>query len=142
MVKYRGQDVEVRIATSESGLDSASALTNVESVEWTPEQNVELAPVGIGSRLQETTEGLIEYTGSLSRWFDATAVAGASDFATAVGAYQQGALTPLYVEVKNKLTGEKVRFKKCKGTYTRPLDSPEGYIMESWDFSFEDVSKS
>jgi hypothetical protein len=142
VTKLRGKDVEVRIATTENGLDSAEALTNVESIEWNPDQNVDRAPAGLGSRLKEVSEGLIDYTGSMSRWHDKTAVAGSTDFATAVGAYQQGALTPLYVEVYNKVTGEKVRLKKCKGTYSRPVDSPEGYVMEAWDFSFEDISMS
>jgi len=142
MVKHRGKDIEVRIATTEGGLATASALTNVESAEWTTEQNVDRAPVGLGSRLKELSEGLIDYTGSISRWHDKTAVAGSADFATAVGAYQQGSLTPLYVEIYNKVTGEKVVLKKCKGAYPRPIDSPEGYVMESWNFSFEGISMS
>jgi hypothetical protein len=142
MAKYRGKDVEVRIAATEDDLATATALTNVESVEWNPEQNVDRVAVGLGSRLKETSEGLIDYTGSLSRWHDKTAVAGSADFATAVGAYQQESLTPLYVEVYNKVTGEKVVLKECKGSYTRPVDSPEGYVMETWDFSFEDISMS
>jgi len=142
MVKYRGKDIEVRIATTEGGLATATALTNAESAEWNPEQNVDWPPVGLGSRLSEGSEGVIKYTGSLSRWHDKTAVAGSADFATAVGAYQQGSLTPLYVEIYNKVTGEKVVLKKCRGSYSRPVDSPEGYVMESWDFGFEDISMS
>jgi len=142
MTKYRGKDVEVRIATTEGGLATANALTNVESVEWNPEQNVDRVPVGLGSRLKEVSEGLIDYTGSISRWHDKTAVAGSADFATAVGAYQQSSLTVLYVQVYNKVTGEKVVLKKCMGSYTRPVNSPSGYMMESWDFSFEDISMS
>jgi hypothetical protein len=142
MVKYKGKDTEVRMATTEGGLASASALTNVESVEWNEEPNIDAAPVGLGSRLKDVSEGLIDYTGSISRWHDKVAAAGSSDFATAVGAYQQGSMTPLYVQVKNKITGELVVLKKCLGAYSRPVDSPEGYWMEAWDFKFEDISMS
>ena len=142
MVKYKGKDAEVRMATSEGGLASAPALANVESIEWNEEPNVDAAPVGLGSRLKDVGEGLIDYTGSMSRWHDKVAVAGSSDFATAVGAYQQGSMTPLYVQVKNKITAEVVVLKKCLGSYSRPVDSPEGYWMETWDFKFEDISMS
>jgi len=139
MPKYKGHEVEVRIATTEAGLGSAPAIPYVSSVEWTPEQNVESTPKGLGSRLQEVKEGLIEYTGSLARDYDETAVSGTDIFAVAVGAYVTGAMTPLYMEIKLLTTGKKDILKKLKGVYTKSVDV-DGYVTESYDFSFEEVA--
>ena len=83
--------------------------------------------------------GLIEYSGSLARDYDETAVSGTDIFAVGVGAYVTSALTPLYMEIKNKTTGKKDILKKIKGTYTKSVDV-DGYVAESYDFSFEEVA--
>ena len=139
MPKSLGTDVEVRIATSEAGLASAAPIPYVSSIEWEPEQNVESTPKGLGSRLQEVKEGLIEYTGSLERDYDATKVFGTDTFAALVGAQTTGALTPLYIEVYYKITGEKVVLKKVKGKYNRGVPDVDGYVRETYDFAFEEI---
>ncbi len=139
MVKYSGDEVEVRVTTSEAALDTASALTNVSGVEWHVAQEIENVPVGLGSRLREPNERLIAYTGKLERWHDETAVAGSANFRTAVGAFNQADLTLLYVEVKNKTSGKKVRLRKCKGSYSAPSVKPDGFMLETYDFIFSDI---
>ncbi len=139
MVKYSGDEVEVRVTTTEAGLDTASALTNVSGVEWHVAQEIEHVPVGLGSRLREPNERLISYSGKLERWHDETAVAGSANFRTAVGAFNQADLTLLYVEIKNKTSGKKVRLRKCKGSYSVPSVKPDGFMLETYDFIFSDI---
>ena len=143
MPKYSGDEVEVRIVTSDvdATYNAAAAVPQVSSAEWNTNQGIESVPVGLGSRLQTAEEKLIEYTGSIERWHDETVIAGSSTFRQLVGAFQQGALTDLFIEVKNKTTGKKVRLKKCIGNYSAPGVSPDGYMMETFDFTFEDIAE-
>jgi hypothetical protein len=140
MPKFRGHEVEVRIATSEEGLATAPAIPYISSVEWEVDQGIESTPKGIGHRTQEVHEGLIEITGSIERDYDETAVAGSDTFAQAVGAYETGQLTPLYIEIKNKTTGSKDVIKRARGTYSRSVDV-DGYVTETWDFTAEEVAR-
>jgi len=142
MPKYFAHNFEVRLATTEAGLDTAPALSGWESIEYTVSHSLQKVPVGIGSRLQEVYETLLDYSGSISGWYDETPAGGSADILTALGAFQQSAVTPLYIELKNKVTGSKIRLKKCKGDPAQTLDSPDGVSMWSWDFQFEDISKS
>lgn len=142
MPKYTADEYELRVATTEAGLDSAPALSHWEHIEWSVGHGRKKVPVGIGSRLQEVHETLLDYSGSVSGWSVEGAVAGSADELTAFGAFQQGALTQLYVELKNKTSGAKYRLKKCKGDPAFTIDSPEGFAMWTWDFDFEDISKT
>jgi hypothetical protein len=142
MVKYTADKFELRVATTENGLDTAPVLSSWESIKWKINQGRKKVPVGINSRLQEVYETLLDYSGSCSGWNDETAVAGSADIATAFGAFQQAALTPLYFEVKNKSTGSKIRLKKVKGDFAPDIKSPDGFSMWAFDFRFEDISKS
>jgi hypothetical protein len=142
MPKYTADKFELRVATTENGLDTAPALDNWESIKWNVKQGRQKVPVGIHSRLQEVYETLLDYSGSCSGWYDEVAAGGSSDILTAFGAFQQAALTPLYVEVKNKVTGAKIHLNKVKGDPGHAIDSPEGFSMWSYDFDFEDIGKS
>lgn len=142
MPKYTADKFELRVATTENGLDTATALACWNSIKWKVAQGRKKAPVGIGSRLQEVYETLLDYSGSCDGWNDESAVAGSSDIATAFGAFQQGALTQLYFEVKNKTTSKKVRLKKVKGDFAPDIKAPDGYSMWAYDFDFEDISES
>src|SRR3972149_11459340 len=141
MVKYTGDNCQVRIATTEGGLASAPIITNIQSIEWDVEQNIDAAPKGSGQgRLKDITEGLIDVSGSISRWYDTVAVVpspGTTTFASMVEAYQTGALTALYIQVTDTDTSEIYTLKKVKGKYnaTRPVD---GYKEESYDFKAEE----
>jgi len=142
MVKYSAREYELRAATSEEGLDTAPALSGWESIEINVSHGRQKVPVGIGSRLQEVYETLLDYSGSVSGWYQESTLAGSSDELTAFGMFQQGSLAPLYIELKNKTTNSKIRLLKCKGDPALTIDSPEGFSMWSWDFDFEDISKS
>ncbi len=141
MVKYTGDEVEVRIAATQAGLTSATPLTNVSGVEWKVAQGMAVLPVGLGSRLTEAQEKLITYSGVIDRWHDETAVAGFSNFRNAVQAFATGIPTYLFVEVKNKTTGKKVQLSNCKGNYTASKLTADGFMMEAWDFFFETITE-
>lgn len=142
MPKYTADKFELRVATTENGLDPAPALSSWESIKWDAKQGRQKVPVGIKSRLQEVYVTLLDYSGSASGWYDETEVAGSGDILTAFGAFQQADVTPLYVEMKNKVTGAKIRLKKVTGDVGHAIDSPDGFSMWSFDFDFEDISKS
>jgi len=142
MAKYLGKDYELRIATSEGGLNTAPALSRWESIKTKIGQGRKRSPIGIGSRLQEVTVGLLDYSGSASGWYDETAAGGSGDILTAFGMFEQSDVTPLYVQLKNKKTGSLITLKKCTGDAALTIGSPEGFAMWNWDFDFEDISKA
>jgi hypothetical protein len=142
MPKYTADKFELRVATTENGLDTAPALSNWNMIKWKVSQDLKKVPVGINSRLKEVYETLIDYSGSADGWNDETAVAGSADILTALGAFQQAALTPLYIEIKNKSTSSKIRLKKVKGDVAPSIGSPDGFSMWAYDFHFEDISKT
>lgn len=142
MTKYTADKFELRVATSESGLASASALSGWEKVDVKVKQGRKKAPVGIGSRMQEVYETLLDYSGSISGWYQESAIAGSGDELTAFGMFQQGALTPLYIELKNKSTSSKIHLLKCKGDPALTISTPEAFSMWNWDFDFEDINKT
>lgn len=139
MPKYRGSEVEVRIATSEEGLQTAPAIPYVTSVEFSVEQNVESTPKGLGYRTQEVREGLISITGSIEREYDETAVSGNDTFDKAVGAFESGSLTPLYIQIKNKTTNRTVTIKRARGEYSESVDV-DGYVTQTYDFEAEEIA--
>ncbi len=141
MVKYTGDEVEVRLAATQAGLTSATPLTNVSGVEWKVAQGVVVLPVGLGSRSTEAQEKLITYSGLIERWHDETPVAGYSNFRNAVQAFQTGIPNYLFVEIKNKTTGKKVQLSNCKGNYAGSKLTPDGFMMEAWDFFFETITE-
>jgi hypothetical protein len=142
MAKYLGKDYEMRLATTEGGLATAPALSRWESINTKTGQGRKKSPDGLGSRLQEVTIGLLDYSGSASGWYDETAAGGSGDVLTAFGMFEQSDVTPLYVQLTNKKTGSVIILKKCTGDAALKIDSPEGFAMWSWDFDFEDISKT
>jgi hypothetical protein len=142
MVKYLGKDYEMRLATTEGGLATAPALSRWESINTKTGQGRKKSPDGLGSRLTEVNVGLLDYSGSATGWYDETAAGGSADILTAFGMFEQADVTPLYVQLKNKKTGSLITLKKCTGDAALKVDSPEGFAMWSWEFDFEDISKS
>jgi hypothetical protein len=142
MTKYLGKDYELRLATSEGGLASAPALSRWESINVKVGQGRQKSPVGLGSRLREVDVGLLDYSGSASGWYDETAAGGAADVLSAFGMFEQSDVTPLYLQLKNKKTSQTITLKKCTGDAAVAIKSPEAYVMWSWDFDFEDISKT
>ena len=142
MTKYTADECELRAATTELGLATAPALSGWEKVDVKVKQGRKKSPVGIGSRLQEVHETLIDYSGSISGWYQEAALAGSGDELTAFGMFQTGDLTPLYIELKNKTTSSKIHLCKCKGDPAFSIASPEGFSTWAWDFDFESINKS
>jgi hypothetical protein len=145
-----GKEVEVRMGTATSELTTCAAMSNVESIEWNKDPNIDSTPAGLGSNLMVNMQRIAKFSGSMSRWYNADDVCcgdtghegtcgDAGTFAAVVGAYETGILTPLYIEITNITTGEVIELQRCIGKYSQPISSPEGYIMEKWDFNFEDI---
>ena len=142
MTKYTADEYELRVATTELGLDTASVLSGWDKVEVKVKQGRKKRPVGIGSRLQEIHETLLDYSGSASGDLQESALAGSGDELTALGMFQSGAVTALYIELKNKTTGSKIHLCKCKGDPALSIGSPEAFVTWAWDFDFESINKS
>jgi hypothetical protein len=144
--KYDGDEVEVRIGTTAVNVLTAPPLTNLESISYKGDQSVTEVAAGVGSRLTEVYEHLIKYTGMLTRWVDETATlvsGGTGSLATNVGAFSGDMpLTPLFVTIKNKTTSTVIMLCGCKGLYTEDLKSPDGFLMESWDFKFSSITRT
>ena len=141
MTKYRGQDWELRIATSEVGLLTANAIPYVTATTVNVDQGASQTPTGIGSRKQEVYEGLIGLSGSVERDYDETAVSSTDIFREAVESDVTGAMAPLYLLLKNKITSSTVTIRKAKGNYSGTTDQ-DGYAHETYDFQFEEVAYS
>lgn len=146
MVKYDGDEVEVRIGTTAVNVLVANPLTNLESISYKVDQSIAEVAKGIGSRLTEVYEHLIKYTGTITRWNDelATLVSGGTGtLAANVGAFSGDvALTPLFVAIKNKTTSTVIMLCGCVGLYSEDLKSPDGFLMETWDFKFSSITKT
>ncbi|MEM2122910.1 MAG: hypothetical protein QXE79_04655 [Candidatus Bathyarchaeia archaeon] len=139
MPKFHGSQVTVKMATSESGLQTASPIPYVRSVEWTVDQGLTQSPKGIGSRQQEVYEGLIAVSGRLVREYDETEIAEDTLFSKLVEAEQTSALTQLYMQVQIGETGKKYTVKKMKGNYNQTVDV-DGFVTETYDFQAEEVA--
>jgi hypothetical protein len=145
MVKYTGDNSQIRMATTEGGLATAPVITNVQSVEWDVDPNIDAQPKGCGQgRGKDVTEGLIDVAGNITRWYDKVPVVpspGTTTFAGMVQAYQTSAMTPLFVQVTDTDTGEVHVLKEVKGKYntSRPVD---GYKEETYDFVAAEVTET
>jgi hypothetical protein len=142
MTKYTADEYELRVATSEADLASAPVLSGWQKLDVKVKQGRKKRPDGIGSRLQRVKETLLDYSGSVSADLQESPLAGSSDELTALGMFQQGSLTPLYIELKNKITGSKIHLCKCTGDPAVSIASPEAFVTWAWDFDFEDINKS
>jgi hypothetical protein len=145
LVKYDGDEVQVRIGTSAANCITGAAITNLESITYKTDQSVAEVPKGIGSRLTEVYEHLIKYTGNITRWVDETlpVSGGTGSLATNVGAFSGDVpLTPLYVSIKNMTTSTVIVLGGCIGLYSEDLKSPDGFLKETWDFKFVSITRT
>jgi hypothetical protein len=145
MVKYRGENSEVRIAATEGDLASAPIITNIQSIEWDFEQNIDAQPKGLGEgRGKDVSEEHVDITGNITKWYDTVPVVpspGTTTFEDMVQGHEMGDLDFRYIKVTDTDTGEIHTLKKVKGKYntSRPLD---GYKEETYDFVAEEVTKT
>lgn len=142
MPKYDGDEVEVSIGTSSSNVSTAPPITNLESITWNEDPSVVEVAVGIGSQETEVHDKLVKYAGTISRWHDELSVVsgGTGTLAKNVGAFTNPKV-PLWIQIKNKTTSRKVTLNNCLGKYTNDLKSPDGFLMESWDFKFNTATE-
>ena len=143
MVKYRGENSEVRIAATEADLASAPIITNIQTIEWDFDQNIDAQPKGVGEgRGEDVSEGHVHITGNITKWYDTVPVVpspGTTTFRSMVQGHEMGALSYRYIKVTDTDTGEIYVLKRVKGKYntSRPLDD---YKDETYDFVAEEVT--
>jgi hypothetical protein len=143
LVKFRGTEVEVRFATTQALLTSATAVSNIQSVTWKVDQGVTLQASGLGSRATVAKEGLTKITGTIIKDYDESTVDSGTGytFAQEANAFETTALTRHWLEVKNKTTGLKFQMQNVIGT-CEPMTAPsvDGIATQRFDFSAEAVS--
>jgi hypothetical protein len=140
LTKYYADNYELRIATTEGGLATASPLSNWQSVDVKTGHSRKRYPVGIGSRMQVVHAGLLVYSGSVKGHYDDAAIAGSANVLALFQMFQQASLTPLFIKVSNKVTNSYIILKNVTGDPAVSLASPEAVVAWTWDFDFEDIS--
>ena len=142
MTKYRGSDVEVRMATSLSLLTTATAIPNISTVTWKVSQGITQEPSGFGSRATVTKEGIIKITGTIKRDYDETAIDGTNIFSQEGNAFETSALTRHCLEIKNVSTGAKYQFTNVVGDYDQNAPSVDGIMVDTFTWSADTISKT
>ena len=142
MTKYRGTDVEVRMATSLSGLTTATAIPNISTVTWKVSQGITQEPSGFGSRATVTKEGVVKITGTIKRDYDETKIDGTNTFQQEGNAFETTSLTRHVLEVKNVSTGDKYQFTNVVGDYDQNAPSVDGIMVDTFTWSADTVAKT
>jgi hypothetical protein len=132
--KYRGSEIEVRMATTQAALTSATAIPNVQTASWKLDQGIVDVPDGLGSRKTDPKEGLTKVTGSIVRDYDEEPVDGTNDFATEANAFEAEALTRHWLEIKVKTTGKKYQFSNVIGSPDMSAPSVDGLVTQRFDW--------
>jgi hypothetical protein len=144
LVKYDGDEVEVRIGTSAANVTTAPPLTNVESITWNEDPTVTEVPVGMGSQATEVYDKLVKYVGAITRWHDEllNQVSGTTGtLAATIGAFSPTRV-PLWIQIKNKTTGRKETLNNCLGKYVTDTKSVDAFKMETFDFKFNTATET
>lgn len=136
LVKYKGTDVTVTMATTTALLTTNSAIGNIQSVTWKIDQGLTQEPSGFGTRATISKEGIIKITGTVKRDYDETVVDSSLSYAFAqeANAFETTALTRKYLRVVINATGIKYTFGNVVGTYTPNAGSVDGIVQEQYDF--------
>ena len=143
MTTYTGENHEIRVGTSAVLASGSAALPYFDGLDWKEDHGRKHVPLGIGSNLTEVTEGLIKYTGTAKFRVDETDVGGGSEpIALALEADVTGARTPLYIEIKNIVTGSIVMLSEVLGDYNESIPSVDGEKTGTYDFGFNSISFS
>lgn len=143
MPVYYGKDHEVRVGTTEAGCSASAALPWFRRAEWKVDPNIQRVPVGFGSNLKEPHATLLDYTGTIEFEVDETHIGqGTEEAALTFEADVTGSRTPLYIEIKNIVTGAKVMLKECLGSYNESIPDVDGIKHGTYDFSFSTVAFS
>jgi hypothetical protein len=135
--------VEIRFATTQALLTSATAVPSVASISWKVDQGITLQASGLGSRATVAKEGLTKITGTLIKDYSEDVVDSGTGytFAQEANAFETMALTRHWLEIKNKTTGLKFQLQNVIGT-TEPMTAPsvDGILTQRFDFSAEVVT--
>jgi hypothetical protein len=143
MTVYYGKDHDVRVGTTEALCSASAALPYFDSLDWKVARGRKHVPVGFGSNLTEVTETLIQYTGTIKFRVDETDVgSGSEPIALALEADVTGTRTPLYIEVKNVVTGSTVMLKEVLGDYNEGIPNVDGEKVGTYDFGFNSIAFS
>ena len=136
MVKYKGTDVTVTMATTTALLTTNSAIGNIQSVTWKIDQGLTQEPSGFGTRGTISKEGIIKITGTIKRDYDETIVDSSLGYAFAqeANAFETTALTRKYLRVVINSSGLKYTLYNVVGTYTPNAGSVDGIVQEQYDF--------
>jgi len=136
LVKYKGTDVTVVMATTTALLTTNSAIGNIQSITWKNDQGITQEPSGFGTRAVVNKEGIIKITGTLKRDYDETVVDASTNYAFAqeANAFETAALTRHYLRVIINSSGIKYTFYNTIGTYTPNAGSVDGIVQEQFDF--------
>jgi hypothetical protein len=141
LVKYKGTDVTIYMATTAGALTTNSPVGNIQSITWKVDQGMTQEPSGFGSRGTVAKEGTIKITGTLKRDYDETVVdtGSSATFAEEAHEFQTLALTAIYLRVIINASGLKYTFYPTKGTYTPNAGSVDGIVQEQYDFMADAV---
>ena len=142
MTKYKGIEVEVRFATTQAGLSSASAIPSVASCTWKVDQGITQVAAGLGSRASVGKEGMIKISGDVTRDYDETVVDGTNTFAQESNTFETTALTHHWLEYKVTTTGAKYQFGNVIGTYDGSVPSVDGVVTEKFTWTADSITKT
>jgi hypothetical protein len=118
-------------------------LPYFDRLDYKVERGRQHVPVGFGSNLTEVQETLIKYTGTLEFRIDEADVgSGSEPIALALEADVTGTRTPLYLELKNVVTGSTVMLKEVLGDYNESVPSVDGEKKGTYDFGFNSIAFS
>lgn len=143
MPTYSGSDHEIRVGTTEALCSASAALPYFDSLDWKIDRGRKHVALGFGSNLTEVKETLIKYTGTAKFLVDETDVgSGSEPIALALEADVTGSRTPLYIEIKNIITGSVIMLKEVVGDYNEGIPSVDGEKTATYDFGFNSISFS
>lgn len=131
------------MGTTEALCSASAALPYFDSLDWKVDRGRKHVDQGLGSNLTEVQETLIKYTGTAKFRVDETDVgSGSEPIALALEADVTGTRTPLYIEIKNTITGSIVMLKEVLGDYNEGIPSVDGEKVGTYDFGFNSISFS
>jgi len=143
MTTYLGSDHEIRVGTTSVLCSASAALPYFDSLDWKVDRGRKHREVGLGSNMTEVQETLIKYTGTAKFRVDETDVgSGSEPIALALEADVTGSRTPLYIEIKNTITGSTVMLSECLGDYNESVPSVDGEKAGTYDFGFNSIAFS
>ena len=144
LVKYKGTDVTVTMATTTALLTTNSAIGNIQSVTWKIDQGLTQEPSGFGTRGTISKEGIVKITGTIKRDYDEAVIDGSTGniFSQEGNTFETTTLTRHVLEIKNVSTGAKYQFTNVVGDYDQNAPSVDGIMVDTFTWSADTISKT